>query len=128
MVIFSQQVPPGDYVRAAEDETSIGNILIELGHVTQGQLSEAVEVQRSRVPELGGVLIELGFINPEQLDEALLRQRILRGKASKKEITEYERRKRKRASALFIESANQTREVAANLKLAIVATTPKTAL
>ena len=104
-----------DFARASSDETSLGNILVALGHITRAQLDEAVGVQRSRVPEIGGILVELGFITQEQLDEALLRQRILRGKAKPREVTEFERAKRIRASQSFMESAKQTREVATNL-------------
>ena len=121
-----QRATDEDFERAGADETSLGNILVELGFISKEQLQEAIAVQRTRVPEIGGILVELGFITQEQLEEALLKQRILRGKAKPREVTDFERAKRKRASASFMESAQQTRDVATNLKNALVSPELKT--
>ncbi|GIV14642.1 MAG: type II secretion system protein E [Armatimonadota bacterium] len=48
----------------------IGEILLQMGYITQEQLQEALELQRSTRELLGEVLIRLGYITSEQLAQA----------------------------------------------------------
>jgi hypothetical protein len=117
MALFKRNTSSDDtYFSAATDETSLGNILVGMEAITREQLKEAIEVQRARVPEIGGILVELGHITQEQLEEALLKQRIMRGKAKPREVTDFERHKRKKASEAFLSSVRQTVDVASDLK------------
>jgi type IV pilus assembly protein PilB len=49
----------------------LGEILVELGHLTLSQLDEALLVQRNRGGRLGEVLLESRLVRAEQLIEAL---------------------------------------------------------
>jgi type IV pilus assembly protein PilB len=48
----------------------IGEILLQMGYITQEQLEEALERQKSSRELLGEALIRLGYINSEQLAQA----------------------------------------------------------
>lgn len=52
----------------------LGEILVELGLITQSQLEAALDVQNKTRRKLGAILIELGFINAGQLTEAIEKQ------------------------------------------------------
>lgn len=62
----------------ADDKTSIGNVLLELGLVTRVQLDEALQRQAARAP-LGAILVEMGAVTDEQLEHALAHQALRRG-------------------------------------------------
>ncbi|MFO7973018.1 MAG: type II secretion system ATPase GspE [Candidatus Hydrogenedentota bacterium] len=49
----------------------IGEILVELGHIHQEQVDEALELQRVRPKRLGQILLDLGYCEENQLLEAL---------------------------------------------------------
>jgi hypothetical protein len=70
------QVPPQD------DPSSVGQILVDMGLVTRGQLGRAVEMQeRSSIEQLlGKLLVAEGHISNKQLDMALNAQAGLRSK------------------------------------------------
>jgi type IV pilus assembly protein PilB len=52
----------------------LGQILIELGHITQDQLDQALEEHRRTPKALGRVLIDMGFIQESDLVRALAEQ------------------------------------------------------
>ena len=52
----------------------IGQLLKELGYVTEEQIQVALEVQRIRRGLLGEILIELGFVSPKEIAEAIAYQ------------------------------------------------------
>ena len=52
----------------------IGQLLKELGYVTEEQIQVALEVQRITRGLLGGILIELGFVSPKEIAEAIAYQ------------------------------------------------------
>ena len=52
----------------------IGEILVELGHIHQEQVDEALELQRIRPKRLGQILLDLGYCEEDQLLEALSAQ------------------------------------------------------
>ncbi|MEA3364314.1 MAG: type II secretion system ATPase GspE [Candidatus Hydrogenedentes bacterium] len=49
----------------------IGEILVELGHIHQEQVDEALELQRVRPKRLGQILLDLGYCEEDQLLEGL---------------------------------------------------------
>ena len=66
----TKTVQPARHVNAFDDPTSIGNVLLKLGKVTQEQLLKAVG-QKAQFDEalLGTLLKQLGFV--QELDIAL---------------------------------------------------------
>lgn len=52
----------------------IGEILIEKGFITEAQLKEALEVQKSSAGFLGNIMVDNGWISKDQLSEALAEQ------------------------------------------------------
>lgn len=79
------------YSKAEDDQTSLGNILLEKGFVTEKVLGEAIKIQKSQ-SLLGRILVGMGpdrgGITEGQLREALLEQKILRKKARAREVIE----------------------------------------
>ena len=73
------------YKQAQEDETSLGNILLEMELVTEQDLEEAIKIQRSQLM-LGGILVRMGVITAAQLEEALLVQRVRRNRARSRDV------------------------------------------
>jgi predicted TIM-barrel fold metal-dependent hydrolase len=71
----------------ADDPTSIGCLLINLGAATDDQLQEAVTVQREAEPDtlLGMVMVAKAMITPEQLEHAMKMQKDLRGRRKDKQ-------------------------------------------
>lgn len=68
--------PPSEFIRPS----LLGQILVEHGFITAGQLREALDVQRSREgSRLGDILIECGFIANEDIFAALQSQCRRRG-------------------------------------------------
>lgn len=65
------------------DEARLGDVLLRMGTITQTQLTDAVEKQRSGDPRpLGVLLMELGYADARDVQLALLRQQALRGQLS----------------------------------------------
>lgn len=50
---------------------TIGEVLVEEGMVTAGQVQNALEVQRSQGGKLGDILVKQGLLKPEQLAAAI---------------------------------------------------------
>lgn len=76
-----------------EHPDSIGNMAVERGYITTEDLAEALRVQRERM-KLGQILVELGKLSEEQLECLLLEQRIRRGeRISADEMRRHERKK-----------------------------------
>lgn len=72
--------------KAAEDPTSLGNILIKLGWCTQEEVLKASDDVR-----IGMSLVQMKVITQDQLEEALFRQRQERGQATQVEILRRQR-------------------------------------
>jgi len=49
----------------------LGQVLVELGMITNNDLNTALEKQKSTGQRLGEVLIAMGVLTPEQLEKAL---------------------------------------------------------
>jgi len=67
----------GDIIFAdsSDPDERLGNLLLEEGRLTKGQLNVASdELSRSRGKRLGEILVELGFLRPEELGPAVRRQ------------------------------------------------------
>ena len=75
-----QVTKTGNYAEVREDDTWIGQILVETGAVTSNQVQEALSMQaecavkKTPVPRLGEILIEKGVLTFAKLQEALQRQ------------------------------------------------------
>lgn len=64
-----------------DDATSLGNILVEMGVLTETQLREAIERQENSTLEqlLGSVLVHFGYCSREDVEAALSAQKSMRG-------------------------------------------------
>src|SRR6185436_2023298 len=75
-----QVTKTGVYAEVREDDTWIGQLLVDSGKATQTQVEEALALQadcaakKAAVPRLGEILIEKGVISFNTLHEALQRQ------------------------------------------------------
>jgi hypothetical protein len=67
-------------MNAKDDETSLGNVLVEMGILTPRQLQEALDRQENSTLEqlLGAVLVHFGFCTKDDVDAALSAQESLR--------------------------------------------------
>lgn len=61
----------------------IGDILVEQGHLTKNQLTQALQNQRSGELLLGEILLQLNYLTPKQLADALILQADLLSKINK---------------------------------------------
>ena len=52
----------------------LGEILVDSGLLTEGQLVKALKTQKNERKFLGEVLIEMGFVTKEKLEQALAKQ------------------------------------------------------
>jgi hypothetical protein len=72
--------PSGAYAEVREDDTWIGQLLVESGSATEQQVQQALKIQaecaarKESVPRLGEILIEKGSLTFAALQEALQRQ------------------------------------------------------
>ena len=57
--------------RSSRGAKKVGEILISQGQLTQGQLDQALELQKSDGRDLGKILVGLGFVTPVDLGRAL---------------------------------------------------------
>jgi hypothetical protein len=70
----------GNYAEVREDDTWIGQLLVESGSATEQQVQQALAIQadcaakKAAVPRLGEILIEKGVLTFAALQEALQRQ------------------------------------------------------
>ena len=103
------------YEIAAADETSLGNILVKLGFITQEDLAKAVGIQKSKTPFIGEILVDLKMIRVDQLEFALMQQKISRGKASRKEEIEFYDRHSRQVIIEFSQKVQKTSEATALL-------------
>ncbi len=55
-------------------KATIGSILVEMGKISEEQLTEALETHTKLFAPLGEILVEKGFCTPQDIDEALKRQ------------------------------------------------------
>jgi len=102
------------FEEAMEDPLSIGNLAVTNNIITQEDLTEAVNVQRKRL-RIGQILIDMGKLSEPQLEELLLEQKIKRGEIDDSEaIIQFEQsRRRKRLKAMqksFAEAGTQAKE------------------
>lgn len=77
----------------ADDPTSIGNILIELGYCTQ------TDIDRVRNKEMGDLLVAEEVITPTQLEWALVYQKVQRQEATTAETRQFAREQRSQLCA-----------------------------
>jgi hypothetical protein len=74
---MSKQLPP------EEDPTSIGNILVSMGLLTEEKLAELVEdFKASKEELLGQFIVRRTELTEHQIEVAWLRQKRLRGKTN----------------------------------------------
>lgn len=67
-------------IRTVGDGTSLGEILVSLGMVTTDIVTHAANVQSGRHDrQIGQILVDLGAITQSQLELALVRQQQMRG-------------------------------------------------
>ena len=64
----------------ADDPTSLGNVLIDMGFLTQGDLTRALQERESLEMLMGKLLVARGLISERQLQKALEVQGGLRHK------------------------------------------------
>jgi hypothetical protein len=95
---------------AQEDETSLGNILVEMGYVTIEQLQNAVEIQKMQAP-IGEILVRMEIITREQLEEALMIQKVNRGEATTREESQLYRTQRKRLMGEVVSCLKETTDM-----------------
>jgi type IV pilus assembly protein PilB len=57
-----------------QEKKPIGQLLKELGYITEEQIQVALEVQKIRRGLLGEILVELGFVSPREIAEAISTQ------------------------------------------------------
>lgn len=101
------------------DPSSLGNLAVELGYITQDELKAAVSVQQARLP-LGQILVDMGKLTTSQLEELLFEQKVRRGEIRDKAVlAQYERsRLHKKMGAIkdgFKEMRETTRSFSASL-------------
>ena len=77
-----------------QDPTSIGNLAIEKGFATRVQVLNALRKQEVRVP-LGEILVEDGVLTHGQLESLLIDQEILRGRFNRKKAAQFIRDKKR---------------------------------
>ena len=69
-------IPPKDE-KQPDDNTLLGQVLVELGYITIYQLDEALHIQRTDNEQgrehkpLGQILLELGYCGPNHLIRAI---------------------------------------------------------
>lgn len=112
--------PTDPFSRAAADPSSLGNLAIERGIISQEDLDRALDVQRQQVPKLGEVMIQIGMVTEEQRDDLLFEQRRRRGqKIATEELLAHERRKMRRRleglKAGFQEATEQAKAFATDV-------------
>ena len=57
-----------------QERRRLGSILIEDGSISQAQLDQALDLQKTMAKPVGEILVSQGFITPNQLTSALGRQ------------------------------------------------------
>jgi hypothetical protein len=95
--------------KAGRDNTSVGNILVDLGYCDRKTVFNTVRIQIESMPRIGELLVDQAVITPEQLDHALMRQQVLRGLKEPDSLKRYGMEDRKRAIA---EAARRLRIIA----------------
>ncbi len=68
--IKSRKMPPIDQLRGRQ----LGRILIKMGRLRRSQVEEALEIQKTQRGPIGSILVELGYISEEDLSLALAAQ------------------------------------------------------
>src|SRR5579862_8767791 len=53
---------------------TVGELLVEHGHVSQQQIEAAIAYQKTSGKQLGEILVELGFLSESRLTDALAEQ------------------------------------------------------
>lgn len=87
---FSQRAIPNG---PSSDPNSIGNMAVEKGYITSSDLDAAVRIQQERLP-LGRILVDMGKITDDELSDLLFEQKVRRGEIRDVEvITQHERLK-----------------------------------
>lgn len=64
---------------ASKDPTSIGNLLVRMGVITEDQLLRAISIQHDAQEQLlGDILVKVGFVGRDYLDLIVEQQSIMR--------------------------------------------------
>jgi len=117
----------GKFEKARIDETSIGNILVDLGFITQEDLDRAIEIQRRQAP-IGEILTQMRrddgspVLQREQLDIALMKQKIARGEAGHREELSFYRSHTRQMISEFSEQIRSAAEVTTTLAQKLTST------
>ena len=93
------------------DDNSIEGILMNMDFITEDQLRQAVAIQCQQSP-LGEILVDMGAITQYQLDEAHMLQKISRGEASDAEAAGLYRLQRKRLVQQIVTTLRETSDAA----------------
>ncbi|GAG38557.1 unnamed protein product, partial [marine sediment metagenome] len=67
-------MPREEITHSAEGHKPLGQVLLEKGEVTQGQLDEALALQQRSTERLGQLLSRLGHVDAQSVREALVSQ------------------------------------------------------
>ena len=95
--------------KAEKDQSSLGNVLVDLGYCSRPDVHDVLEKQLDTMPLLGELLVSQNVITSDQLEHALLRQRVLRGEEDPQSLKRYGAERRRKA---FDEVATRFRTVA----------------
>jgi hypothetical protein len=76
------------------DPTSIGNLAVQKGYATRAQVLTALKRQEERLP-LGEILVEQGILTVGQLEDLLMEQEIMRRRMTAKQAAQYVKSKRR---------------------------------
>ena len=99
--------------RAEGDETSLGNILVQLGYVDDRQIQDALRDQGSG--KLGEFLVKCKLCTADQIAHAVLRQKQARGTASAVDVERLHRRDRRRLMQGVLDGLRDVSELSRQL-------------
>lgn len=76
------------------DPTSIGNLAVTKGYATRAQVLDALRKQEARLP-LGEILVEGGVLTRGQLEDLIIEQEIMRRHLNKKQAVQFVRERKR---------------------------------
>lgn len=76
------------------DPTSIGNLAVQKGYATRAQVLTALKSQEERLP-LGEILVEQGILTAGQLEDLLMEQEIMRQGMTAKQAAKFVKSRRR---------------------------------
>lgn len=103
--------------KAAEDPTSLGNVVIKLGWCTKDQVAKVVQkIEEAYDSRIGKFLLDEGLINEEQLQEALYHQRAMRGQVSRVEEMRFHREKQRKGLRTVCKGLSEISELSHDIQ------------